>query len=154
MTISDQWRAALSALTVRHPNGWSKVVLRVSDGDPPVLYVGLDATACTSDGHTMSEFAISNVALTYWPGEKLARQWFAAAFAGYCTHEALELVTLDGRAVLDPHQQPYATCPQNRGLRDGFPVQLTPNTLAKTLALVMPWQDAAEMADETAQGLQ
>lgn len=144
--IASAWRSALSALDIRHPNGRSSCVLRVADGDPPVLYVGLDETICTQDpSKAMRDFAISNVKLTYWPGEQLARAWFAAAWAGYLQHEALELVRVDGRPVLNPHDEPYITNPQNRGLRDGFPVELIPSTLAKTLALVMPWDDAAAM---------
>lgn len=143
--IATCWRAALAGLEVRHPNGRSRAVLRVSDGDPPVLYVGLDETTCTLTGERKVDFAISCVRLTYWPGERLARAWFAAAWAGYLLHEALELVTLAGdRAakVLDPHAAPYATNPLNRGLRDGFPVELTPSSLLATLRLVMDRADA------------
>ena len=152
MTVADQWRCALAALEVRHPNGRSNVVLRVDAGDPPELYVGLDETTCTLTGAVKRDFAISTVKLTYWPGVELAQRWLAAAWSGYCQHEALELVTLRGdrsTKVLDPHTEPYPTNPYNRGLRDGFPVELTPSTLARTLALVMPWMTAAELAAST-----
>lgn len=143
--LSDLWRAALHALEVRHPNGMSKVVLRVTDGDAPMLHVGLDETTCTMTGAPKRNFCISNVRLTYWPGTRVAQAWFAAAWSGYLQHEALELVTLAGdrsQKVLDPHAEPYQANPWNRGLRDGFPVELTPATLLATLRIVMEPADA------------
>lgn len=137
MSDADLWRAALADVVLRHPNGRSRPVIRVSDGALPSLYVGLDRAWCTTDGHEMVDFAISTVRLTYFPGEALARAWLAAAWVGYLQHEALELVTVDGRAVLDPHAEPYVLNPVNRGLRDGFPVELTPLTLRRALRLVM-----------------
>lgn len=110
-----------------------------------MLYVGLDETTCTLTGKVMRDFTISCVRLTYFPGVRLAQAWFAAAWAGYLLHESLELVTLAGdRAakVLDPHAEPYTTNPINRGLRVGFPVELTPQTLLATLRLVMDPADA------------
>lgn len=148
--IAMAWREALGGLEVRHPNGRSRVVLLVHDGDPPQLHVGLDETTCTATGETKCDFTISTVRLPYFPGERLARAWLAAAWAGYCQHEALELVTLaDDRSVkpLDPHTEPYITNPVNRGLRDGFPVVLTPDTLLDTLALVMPRADAIRLME-------
>ena len=144
--IAWSWYNALKSLVIRHPNGRSRCILRVADGNPPVLYVGLDETTCTKTGEVMRDFAISNVKLTYFPGERLARMWFAAAWVGYLQHEALELVTLDGVAVIDPHAEPYPTNPANRGLRDGFPVELTRESLFKTLKLVMPYDDAVRLA--------
>ena len=139
--IAQRWLTALSSLDVRHPNGRSKVLL-TTDGD--MLTVALDATIDTRDGVTpmYSPFVIGCVRLDCWPGTRLARQWFAAAFAGYCQHEALELVTFGGLPVLDPHAQPYETNPCNRGLRDGFPPVLTMETLALALGVVMPMADA------------
>lgn len=143
--LAEQWWQALAPLAVRHPNGRSRCVLRIDDGDPPQLYVGLDETTCTHDGHVMRDFAISTVKLCVWPGERLARAWFAAAWCGYLQHEALEMVTLNGTAVLDPHAEPYATNPVNRGLRDGFPVELTMNSIVEALALVMSRDEAHTM---------
>lgn len=140
---AELWDDALRGLEVRHPNGRSRVILRVTGGMS--LYVGLDETWCTLTGRRMVDFAISTVALMFWPGTTLARRWFAAAWAGYCQHEALELVTLAGDRsvkIIDPHADPYPTNPSNRGLRDGFPVALTPESLLDTLSLVMP-RDAA-----------
>ena len=148
--LARSWRSALADLEVRHPNGRSQVVLRVTDGDPPELYVGLDETTCTLTGETKRDFAISTVRLLYWPGRTLAQQWFACAFIGYLQHEALELVTVRGdrsRKVLDPHAEPYATNPLNRGLRVGFPTELTPTTLEQTLLLVMPYSEMRALVD-------
>lgn len=146
--LAQQWAAAIGGLEVRHPNGRSRAVLRVVDGDPPALYVGLDRTWCTLTGDEKVDFAISTVKLRFWPGIALAQKWIAAAWAGYCQHEALELVTLAGdrtSKVLDPHGEPYVTCPVNRGLRDGFPPELTMTSMVDTFALVMPHDDAVRL---------
>lgn len=146
--LAQLWHLALGALVIRHPNGRSRCVLRIIDGDPPQLYVGLDETTCTRDGHVMRDFAISTVRLRCWPGETLARQWFSAAWVGYLQHEALELVTHAGVAVLDPHAAPYVSNAVNRGLRDGFPVELTAETMIHTLELVMSYNEAARVVHE------
>lgn len=146
--MAERWSEALDGIEVRHPNGISRVVLVVSHGNPPSLYVGLDKTWCTMTGRPMVDFAISSIALRYWPGLTIARKWFAAAWSGYCQHEALELVTAAGdrsSKVLDPHSEPYATNPANRGLRCGFPVELTNVTMLETFMLVMPTADAEEL---------
>ena len=155
--LAANWRSALADLEVRHPNGRSNVVLRVTDGDPPELYVGLDETTCTLTGETKRDFAISTVKLLYWPGCRIAQAWLAAAWSGYCQHEALELVTARGdrgRKVLDPHAEPYATNMLNRGLRVGFPPELDPVTLIQALELVIhPHQIPAFLGEDRLQAI-
>lgn len=131
-----QWFTALSGLSIRHPNGRSRVLLEVSADD--VLKIALDSTLDTRDLQTpmRSPFVIACVRLRCWPGEVAAREWFAAGFAGYCMHEALELVTCGGAPVLDPHREPYATNPANASLRHGFPPVLTNETLARAMKVV------------------
>jgi hypothetical protein len=146
--LCDAWRVALTPVVLRHPNGWSQPVLRFIDGDPPQLYVGLDSTACTRDGHTMIDFAISTVALTFFPGVRLAQAWLSVAWVGYLQHEALELATVDGRAVLDPHAAPYVSNAVNRGLRCGFPERLTHETIVTAFELLMPRSEAEQMIFE------
>jgi hypothetical protein len=149
--LTQLWAVALGGLDIRHPNGRSEVELRLMGEDRLQLYVGLDQTWCTLTGARKAPFAISTVTLTYWPGSsRISRAWFAAAWAGYCQHEALELVTLIhdwSSKVLDPHAEPYISNPANRGLRDGFPVELTPTSLLDTLALVMPRADAVRLVE-------
>lgn len=140
--VLKRWERALKPLVVRHPDRRSTPVIRFLDIAPPSLYVGLDRGYDTTDGtgeSSRAPFAISTVKLTYFPGDDLARKWFAAAWFGYCGHEALELVTIGDTVTrpLDPHTEPYETNACNRSLRDGFPTELTPETLRKTLRLVM-----------------
>jgi hypothetical protein len=144
--MADLWRAAIADVRLRHPNGRSTPILRISSGTPPEMYVGLDATTCTLTGKLMVDFSISTIVLTYWPGVRVAQMWMAAAWVGYLQHEALELATVGGRAIIDPHAEPYASNPANRGLRYGMPPVLTPITLAQTLALVLPHDMAAVVA--------
>lgn len=140
--LALQWRDALAPVRIEHPNRESQVVLKLTDGPPPILYVGLDWTRDTVDGHRRDRFAISSVRLCYFPGERLAQAWLAAAFAGYCQHEQLELITVNGSRPIDPHHERDGLFPFDRGLRDGLPQMLTPETLIKTLCLVMPEDEA------------
>jgi hypothetical protein len=146
MTIADQWRAALADVVVRHPNRESRVMVEVtSDGQ---LVLKLDATRDSCDPERiMTPFVISCVQLTYFPGVELARQWLAAAFAGYVAHEALELVTVGDLETrpLDPHQAPFAF---DRCLRVGLPVVLTPESLRASLELVMAPSDAKRLCEQ------
>lgn len=144
--IGAAWRDALAGLAVRHPNAVSRCMLTLSSDD--VLKVAVDVIADTRDQVTpmRSPFVIACVRLTYFPGPELAHQWFAAAWSGYVQHETLELVTFGGVAVLDPHADPYASIPQNRGLRDGFPPVLTPETLTRALAVCMEYEHAVRLA--------
>ncbi len=134
--LTRQWAGALNPLVVRHPGGWP-VLLTLLDGEEPRLQVELAETRDSRDPEVvLKPFIISTVTLTYFPGLVLARQWFAAAFCGYCQHEALERVTVGGLTdrPLDPHAEPFAF---DRGLRDGLPVLLTPETLERALCVVM-----------------
>lgn len=147
--LADKWRAALAPLVVRHPDRRCKPVVEVRDGDPPTLYVGLDRAWSTAapKNPPRQPFAISNVALTYFPGDDLARKWFAAAWAGYLMHEGLELVTVGDLETrpLDPHEDPYQTNPYNRCLRDGFPPTLDAVALYRALQVVMCEWEAARL---------
>lgn len=127
--MAHLWFVALSAIDARHPNGISRTRMLISRD--AVLRVEVDRILDTRDLLTemRSPFVISCVRLACWPGERRAQEWFAAAWAGYIQHEALELVTVDGLPVLDPHAEPYATNPWNRSLRDGFPPVLTEQTM-------------------------
>ncbi len=145
--LATKWLGALQGMVIRHPNPRSKVVVRLTDGDVPHLYFGLDvATDTTDPNRKMKDFAISTVSLTYWPGIRLARAWVAAAWGGYCSHEALEMVTVGDLKTrpLDPHER----VEWDRGLRDGLPVELTPETLLKSLAVVMQTDVAERFVQE------
>lgn len=151
--VFKQWRNVLQSMVVRHPDRRSKAEIRLLEGDPPMLYVGLDRgydTTDPTDEKWRGPFAISTVKLSFFPGENLARKWLAAAWAGYVMHEALEMVTVGDHTTrpLDPHDEPYDTNPFNRSLRDGFPVELTPETLRKTLELVMSAEKALELTKD------
>lgn len=135
--IGALWREALRDVVCRHPDRRSNAVITVPSEGLPYVHVALDRAFCTVDGKEMKDFAISSVYLTFFPGERLARMWLAAAWAGYLQHEALEMTSWHGSRPLDPHSQPYPTNPFNGGLRDGFPPQLTPRTMYKTLCVVM-----------------
>jgi len=138
--LTRQWVGALQDVVVRHPTG-EPVLIDLIDGARPVLRVALAKTRDSRDpSNLMTGFVISNVTLSYFPGVDLARKWLAAAFASYVLHEALELCTVGGliERPLDPHAE---TEPGffgfDMGLREGLPVVLTPDTLRKTLSLVV-----------------
>jgi hypothetical protein len=134
--LTRQWAGALQDVIVRHPTG-EPVLLELIDAECPVLKVALAKTRDSRDpSNLMCGFVISNVTLSYFPGADLARKWLAAAWAGYAAHEACEAVTIGGlvERPLDPHEPPFYF---DRGLRDGLPVTLTPETLEKALCVVM-----------------
>ncbi len=137
MSKLEQWREALDELKVVHPDRRCTPILNLVP-NPLRLEVSLDRAWSTRTGEFLrSPFKISTVYLTFFPGKKLAQQWFAAAWAGYLQHEALEYTSAGSANPLDPHTEPYDTNPFNRGLRDGFPVELTVATLHKALETVM-----------------
>lgn len=145
-SLASKWADALRDLIVRHPNRISKVVLDVTDDPVPYLHLSLDKTydSTAPDREMRSPFRISSVRLTFWPGVKLARMWLAAGFAGYCLHEAQEMVTVTDLETrpLDPHEAPYT---YDRGLRDGLPAVLTPETMIEALAVVMSHEAATAL---------
>lgn len=139
MSLYVQWAGALSGMVLRHPNRVSDTAFQLSQDVEPVLVLTLDRHLCSVDDHAMEDFTIGCVRLTYFPGPELARIWLAAAWAGYLQHESLELVLgPDGQRVLDPHGPGFA----DRGLRQGVPPVLTPETLRASLAVVMSRRDA------------
>lgn len=141
------WADALSGVVIRHPNPGARPCVQLDGGETEasLTLMVYDAIDTATDGpHPRNPLLISHVRLTFFPGGHMARLWLAAAWAGLLQHEALELVTNLGSIVLNPHDEPYLHCPWNRGLRDGLPVELTPHTLRKALAVVMD-QDAANM---------
>lgn len=154
----ERWRDALAGLEVRHPDRRSKPRVEVMPGMLPghtAIRVSVDRVTSTRDapwtkrGDWIAPLDISSVDVSFWPGEKLARCWFAAAWAGYCMHEALELVSgPDGQPPLDPHAEPYPTNPFNRCLRDAFPPYLDTHAMFKTLRLIMPAATAIAMLAE------
>jgi hypothetical protein len=144
--LTALWCSALADLIVRHPNRTSKVLLEITDEPVPHLHISLDKTldSTSNDREMRSPFRIASVKLTFWPGVKLARMWFAAGFAGYCLHEALEMVTVGDLETrpLDPHEAPFT---YDRGLRDGLPAALTPETMIESLAVVMSHKAASTL---------
>lgn len=149
-SLLRQWQDALAPVILRHPSGISKPMLELSGADgAPQLCLSLDVAFDTSDltREMRRPFRVSTVRLTYFPGVRLAQAWIAAAWVGYLQHEALELATIGDlkTKILDPHAEPYETNPYNRGLRDGLPVELTPETLQLALEIVMAPDVAARM---------
>ncbi len=146
MTVVNEWRQALQGLIIRHPDRRNTVHWDIlSSGH---FTIGMDRVTSTLSEELWAPFQISTTLLSYFPGNTLARAWVAAAWAGYCQHEALELVTMGDWAtrILDPHAEPYPTNPYNRGLRNGFPEVLTPETLYMTLALVISPEQISALA--------
>jgi hypothetical protein len=122
---------------VRHPDPSVPVYLDLRDGDPPMLEIKIDTRCSTNPRNPLPGFMLSSVALPFFPGVHLARAWLSAAWAGYIQHEALELVTVGDLETrpLDPHAPPHSF---DRGLRDGMPTVLTPESLERALCVVMP----------------
>jgi hypothetical protein len=150
MSLFSDWSGALKDLVIRHPNPGIEVVCTLTEGDHPILCIACPGTLDTRDQKTpIANFVVSNVELTYFPGDTLARTWLVCAWVGYLQHEGLELSTHKGERVLDPHAPPFQ---YDRGLRQGFPVRLTPESLRATLEVVMS-HEVAESVVSRADGL-
>ncbi len=142
MTLREQWDGALSRVVIRHIDPTCRPDLTVlgTDDAPALRMTVLDARDTRDQGKRFDCLEVNTTKLTYWPGNSVAQAYIAAAWAGYLMHEALELVTESGAAVLDPHREPFA---YDRGLRIGMPRELTPQTLRAALEIVM-LPDAAD----------
>lgn len=146
MTLKEQWRAAMSEIRIAHIDPTCIPLIDVYGGDhDPHLLVAVRLARDTLDQERrIAQLTVSCVKLMFWPGTTLAQQWFAAAWSGYTQHEALELVTVAGLRPLDPHMAPYH---YDRGLRSGFPPELTPETMRRTFTLVMSDEMAAKLVE-------
>ncbi len=137
--LCQQWHDALAPMRIRHANRTSTVILTLTDGDHPSLTFSMDAHVCTTTNAPFVPFLISTVTLCYFPGDAIAQAWVAAGWAGFCQHEALELITVGERRPIDPHGADLA---HDRGLHVGLPTRLTRETLLAALCVVMD-EDAA-----------
>ena len=150
--LADLWSAVLARVVIRHPNPNARPRLTINrDGAaPPILLVQIDGHCDTGTARRpqWETFTIANTRLAYFPGDKLAEMWLAAAWSGYVQHEGLELVTVADKACLDPHAEPHRYTPWNRGLRDGFPAVLTEATFLSTLAVAMSRESAERLVAE------
>ncbi len=144
--LTRQWADAFEHVIVRHPNRSVKLLLTLEDERTPMLTFSLESNPSSDTDEIISPFNIVNVRLTFFPGERLARQWLAAAWGVFMQHEGLELVTVDDfkTRVLDPHD--------SRARLDvfhvGFPHELTPETLLEALASAVPRAEAVELCRE------
>lgn len=133
--LAQRWTDAVAQVRVRHIDPTCEPVIQVTGAGEPSLYIGVRHARDTLDqDRRIGQLGVSTVRLTYWPGSVVAQAWLAAGWAGYITHEALELVDVAGIRCLDPHREPIEF---DRGLRKGLPPILTPATLLETLELVM-----------------
>lgn len=141
--LTRQWAAALENVVVRHPNRDISLVLTLEDAPMPCLTFELDTNLNSENDEIISPFMITNVTLTYFPGVMLARQWLAAAWAGFVSHEALELVTVgDSKTrVMDPHE----TRARLNVFHISLPFQLTPETLFDALVQAVSRPEAEKL---------
>ncbi len=139
--ITRQWADALEKLVVRHPNRGITLLLHLEDDVCPNLFFNLDTNLDSDTDEVISPFNIVNVALRYFPGERLAHQWLAVAWGVFLQHEAMELVSSGGKRVLDPHTKRAWLDQFHRG----FPFELTPESLLIALEIIIPHADALQL---------
>jgi hypothetical protein len=147
--LTRQWAEVLARVVIRHPNRAIDVTLDLEDDVYPNLTFGLSTNLDSETDAVIAPFPITNVRLTFFPGERLAHQWLAAAWGCFMQHEALELVTAgDAKArVLCPHaQRPWLDHMFHRG----FPFRLTPESMLAALATAIPLDDARALVAQEA----
>lgn len=149
--LTRQWADALENVIVRHPNRSITPLLTLDDGPEPMLHFELDNNPSSDSDEVISPFRITNVRLTFFPGERLARMWLAAAWACFLQHEALELVTIGDMKTraLDPHE--------NRARLDyvfhtGLPFALTPASLEAAIATAIPRGEVRQLMRDAGVG--
>jgi hypothetical protein len=142
-SLAGKWADALRDVSIRHPDPRSAVEVELTAGDPPSLCIRVDVAYDTTQlDREIRPLVVSCVGLPYFPGERLAREWLAAAWASYMCHEALELVQLpDGARIIDPH----GNVRHDRCLRVGLPTSLTPIALEQALGVIMSPESALAM---------
>lgn len=144
--LTRLWAGALRAVLIRHPNPACEVRLTLEENgaEPSLVFEVLNIPDNQDESATFEAFKILNVRLTFFPGERLAHAWIAAAWGCFLQHEALELVTVgDFRTrVLDPHASRHLL---DHMFHKGFPFALTPSTLVTALATAVPQADAEDM---------
>lgn len=146
MSIRENWQRVIDAVELRHPQRDCVAQLSLSEETWPVLTVRALNVLDTIDDKPKDWLTISSVRLTIWPGWKAACAWLACAWAGYVAHEALELCTFKhkrpiigvarGERLINPHS-PSHEAAWDKGLRDGFPPELTSVTIMTALELFM-----------------
>ncbi len=143
--LAKLWAGALRIVEVRHPDPECTVQLEMRNAE---LTIRLRCRDTANPDRWIEDFVFSCIRFDCWPGEFLARAWLSAAWAGCLQHEALELVTVDGIAVLNPHAEPYPVNPYNRGVRDGMPFVLTQESLTTALTVAMTPDHAHQLVRE------
>lgn len=140
--LAAKWEGALRDMVIRHHDPRSVVELELTTGPLPRLCFRLDVGFCTVDpSKEFRPFNVSTVDLTYFPGDRIAQAWVAAAWAGYTMHESLELVSVNGKRPIDPHTD----IRQDVAFRTTVPTMLTPDSLRAALGAVMAPAAVVEM---------
>jgi hypothetical protein len=140
--LTRQWADALASVVVRHPNRGITLLLHLEDDVCPNLFFNLDTNLDSDNDAVIAPFQIVNVALRFFPGERLVHQWIAAAWGCFLQHEALELVHSGGKRVLNPHTERFWL---DHMFHKGFPFDLTPETLLEALATAVPREVALQL---------
>jgi len=159
--LGRQWRDALADVIVRYPVPTAVVTLTLRDeptestGTPwaPAglsLSLSVDAVPDTTNPTRMRRpMTIAVVGLDFFPGDHLARVWVGCAWAGYLSHEALELVTIGDFTTypISPHScgtmkvRPAGRGPAwlaraNYAFRETMPNRLTAESFRRAIRAV------------------
>ena len=140
--LTRQWAEALGSVIIRHPNRNITLLLHLEDDVHPNLFFNLDTNLDSDTDAVIAPFQIVNVSLHFFPGERLAHQWLAAAWGCFLQHEALELVQSSGKRVLNPHTERFWL---DHMFHKGFPFDLTPETLLEALCTAVPREVALQL---------
>jgi hypothetical protein len=136
MTLKQQWTRALEAMDIHHldPTCTPEFVMLGADDEPRLQLNVLNLRDANDQERRIAKQVVHTMNLRVWPGHQLAQLFLACAWATFFQHEALEHVLVDGERLWDPHRPPYI---YDHGFRTGMPVDVVPETIERTLALVM-----------------
>lgn len=125
-------------------------MMTIEDSPEPMLHIEIDKNPDSRDpAVTFEPFRVTNVRLSFFPGDDLARKWLAVAWAGFMFHEGLELVTMAdlGARIVDPHETPELL---EWNFHRAFPRRLTRESMLETMATAMPLDALAVIAEVAA----
>jgi hypothetical protein len=143
MSLRDNWVDALASMSIKHIDPTVNIEWTMLGGaNDPRLQIKVIGVRDSDDQTKRRDIHVHTMNFCVWPGMVVARAFLACAWASYFQHEALELCSVDGVRIWDPHRPPYIW---DQGFRGAMPVDVTSETIAQTLGIVMGGEAARRL---------
>lgn len=142
-SLRELWESAIASMSVKHVDPTVRVDwMMLGSPDEPRLQIKVIGARDSRDQERRMDIHVHTMNLRMWPGLTIARTFLACAWATYFQHEALELCHVDDELVWDPHRAPYV---YDQGFRGGMCVDVSPESIERTLSIVMGAENARRL---------